>query len=66
MFKPTRDAFVECQESVVSEINSALLELKAGMNEQCYNRLRDLRNELITDIRISTEKEPSDSDQTLR
>ena len=66
MFKPTKDAFVEAQESIVSENNSALLELKTGMHEQCFNRLRDLRDELITDIRISTEKEPSASDQTQR
>lgn len=59
-------AYVELQESIVCELNTALNELKAGMYESVYNRLTDLCDELTTDIIISKEKELSSSDQTER
>lgn len=59
-------AYVELQESIVSELSLAINELKAGMYEAVYNRLTDLSDELVTDIIISKEKELSPSDQTER
>ena len=59
-------AYVELQESIVSELSLAINELKAGMHEKVYNRLTDLSDELTTDIIISKEKELSPSDQTER
>lgn len=77
-----RDLFVECQKSMLTEINQALIELKAQRFEEVYNILTNLSDELTTDIRISEEsnfekiitlgceeyakKELSNSDQTNR
>lgn len=59
-------AYVELQESIVSELNLAINELKAGMYEKVYNRLTDLCDELVTDIIISKEKELSPDLTVLR
>lgn len=56
MIKKTIDAFVECQKSVVNEINSARNELVCGRTEEAYNILTNLSAELTTDIRISEGK----------
>ena len=56
MIKKTIDAFVECQKSVVNEINSARNELVCGRTEEAYNILTNLSAELTTDIRISEDK----------
>ena len=56
MIKKTIDAFVECQKSVVNEINSARNELVCGRTEEAYNILTNLSDELATDIRISEGK----------
>lgn len=56
MMKKTVDAFVECQKSVVNEINSARNELVCGRTEEAYNILTNLSDELTTDIRISEGK----------
>ena len=56
MMKKTVDAFVECQKSVVNEINSARNELVCGRTEEAYNILTNLSAELTTDIRISEGK----------
>lgn len=56
MIKKTIDAFVECQKSVVNEINSARNELICGRTEEAYNILTNLSAELTTDIRISEGK----------
>ena len=53
MMKKTVDAFVECQKSVVNEINFARNELISGRTEEAYNILTNLSEELTTDIRIS-------------
>lgn len=53
MMKKTVDAFVECQKSVVNEINFARNELISGRPEEAYNILTNLSDELTTDIRIS-------------
>lgn len=53
MMKKTVDAFVECQKSVVNEINFARNELISGRTEEAYNILTNLSDELTTDIRIS-------------
>ena len=56
MIKKTIDAFVECQKSVVNEIDSARNELVCGRTEEAYNILTNLSAELTTDIRISEDK----------
>lgn len=56
MIKKTIDAFVECQKSVVNEINLARNELVCGRAEEAYNILTNLSAELTTDIRISEGK----------
>ena len=56
MIKKTIDAFVECQKSVVNEINSARNELVCGRTEEAYSILTNLSAELTTDIRISEGK----------
>ena len=56
MIKKTIDAFVECQKSVVNEIDSARNELVCGRTEEAYNILTNLSAELTTDIRISEGK----------
>lgn len=57
MFKPTRDAFVECQESIINELKYIMNEMKAGRQEEAYVAIRDLKNELVRDVQISTGKE---------
>lgn len=56
MMKKTVDAFVECQKSVVNEINLARNELVCGRPEEAYLILTNLSDELTTDIRISEGK----------
>lgn len=56
MIKKTIDAFVECQKSIVNEINYARNELICGRYEEAYNILTNLSDELTTDIRISESK----------
>ena len=56
MMKKTVDAFVECQKSVVNEINLARNELVCGRPEEAYIILTNLSAELTTDIRISEDK----------
>lgn len=56
MMKKTVDAFVECQKSVVNEINFARNELISGRTEEAYSILTNLSDELTTDIRISEGK----------
>lgn len=56
MMKKTVDAFVECQKSVVNEINFARNEMISGRTEEAYNILTNLSDELTTDIRISESK----------
>ena len=51
MMQRAVDAFVECQKSVVNEINSARNELVCGRTEEAYNILTNL-----SDIRISEGK----------
>ena len=55
MYKRTRDAFAECQKSIVDELNLMIDELMAGRNEEVYNRLVNLRDELVGDLLISSE-----------
>lgn len=52
-----RDAFVECQKSMLTEINQALIELKAQRFEEVYNILTSLSDELTTDVLISEESD---------
>lgn len=52
-----RDAFVECQKSILTEINQALIELKAQRFEEVYNILTSLSDELTTDVLISEESD---------
>ncbi len=56
MMKPVFDAFTECQRSVVNEINYAINELISGRYEEVYNVLKNLSDELTTDVQISTGK----------
>ena len=56
MMQRAVDAFVECQKSVVNEINLARNELVCGRTEEAYNILTNLSDELTTDIRISEGK----------
>lgn len=56
MMRKTVDAFVECQKSVVNEINFARNELISGRTEEAYNILTNLSDELMADIRISEGK----------
>lgn len=63
MFKPTEDAFVECQESIIHELGYILNEMIAGRQEEAYNATRDLRDELVKDVIISKGKEPNTCDK---
>lgn len=56
MLEKAKDAFVECQKSIVNEINYARNELICGRYEEAYNILTNLFDELTTDIRISEGK----------
>lgn len=60
MLKQTRDAFAECQKSIVGELNVMIDELIAGRNEKVYNRLVDLRDELVGDLLISSDNQFED------
>ena len=60
MLKQTRDAFAECQKSIVGELNVMIDELIAGRNEEVYNRLVDLRDELVGDLLISSDNQFED------
>ena len=60
MLKQTRDAFAECQKSIVEELNVMIDELIAGRNEEVYNRLVDLRDELVGDLLISSDNQYED------
>ena len=55
MYKRTRDAFAECQKSIVGELNVMIDELIAGKNEEVYKRLVDLRDELVGDLLINSD-----------
>lgn len=66
MMKKTVDAFVECQKSVVNEINFARNELISGRTEEAYNILTNLSDELTTDIRISESKFESVLDKACK
>ena len=55
MYKRTRDAFAECQKSIVGELNVMIDELIAGRTKEVYNRLVNLRDELVGDLLISAD-----------
>lgn len=57
MIRKVMEAFTEAQESIVNELNYILNELVVGKTEEAYTSLRDLRDELVTDIRISREEQ---------
>lgn len=52
-----RDAFAECQKSMIKEINQARDELIAGRYKEVYNILTSLSDELTTDVLISEESD---------
>ena len=60
MLKQTRDAFAECQKSIVGELNVMIDELIAGRNEEVYNRLVNLRDELVGDLLINSDNQFED------
>lgn len=60
MLKKTRDAFAECQKSIVGELNVMIDELIAGRHSEVYNRLVDLRDELVGDLLISSDNQFED------
>ena len=53
MLKKVLESFTEAQESVIHELNYALAELTAGRQEEAFNSIRNLRDELVTDVIIS-------------
>ena len=53
MLKKVLESFTEAQESIIHELNYALDELVAGRQEEAFNSLRNLRDELVTDVIIS-------------
>ena len=61
MLKQTRDAFAECQKSIVGELNVMIDELIAGRNEEVYNRLVNLRDELVGDLLIHSDNQFEDA-----
>ncbi len=63
MFRKTVDAFVEAQESIIHELGYIENEMISGRQEEAYNALRDLKNELIKDVQISKGKEPNTCDK---
>lgn len=58
-----RDYFTEAQESIVQEIGLVMNDLVNKDFDRAYMRLRGLRDELVTDIRITKEKELSTANQ---
>jgi hypothetical protein len=60
MYKRTRDAFAECQKSIVGELNVMIDNLMAGRYEEVYNRLVNLRDELVGDLLIGSDNEFED------
>jgi hypothetical protein len=60
MLKQTRDAFAECQKSIVGELNVMIDELIAGRNEEVYIRLVNLRDELVGDLLINSDNQFED------
>ena len=61
MLKQTRDAFAECQKSIVGELNVMIDELIAGRTEEVYNRLVNLRDELVGDLLIGSDNKFEDA-----
>ena len=47
------EAFVESQESIISELNYIINELICGRQEETFVALRDLRDELTVDVIIA-------------
>lgn len=62
----TQDPFVEAQKSMLNELIDIRLDLMTNRKENALRRVVRLINELDEDIKISTKKEPSSSDQTER
>lgn len=63
MFRKTADAFVECQESIINELGYIMNEMISGRQEEAYNAIRDLKDELVKDVIISKGKEPNTYDK---
>jgi len=55
--------FVECQMSIVEEIGLVMNDLVNKDNDKAFLRLRNLRDELVTDINITLKKELSTTNQ---
>lgn len=62
----TQDPFVEAQKSMLNELIDIRLDLMTNRKENALRRVVRLINELDEDIKISTKKELSSSDQTER
>lgn len=62
----TQDPFVEAQKSMLNELIDIRLDLMTNRKENALRRVVRLINELDEDIKISTKKELSSSDQTKR
>jgi len=63
MIEKTVDAFVECQESIINELGYIMNEMISGRQEEAYNAIRDLKDELVKDVIISKGKEPNTYDK---
>lgn len=61
-----QDPFVEAQKSMLNELIDIRLDLMTNRKENALRRVVRLINELDEDIKISTKKELSSSDQTKR
>ena len=53
----SKDFFTEAQESIVEEIGIVMADMVEKNFDKAYLRLRNLKDELVTDIKISKEKE---------
>lgn len=53
----SKDFFTEAQESIVEEIGIVMADMVEKNFDKAHLRLRNLKDELVTDIKISKEKE---------
>lgn len=61
-----QDPFVEAQKSMLNELIEIRLDMMTNRQDNALRRVVRLINELDEDIKISTKKELSSSDQTER
>lgn len=52
----SKDFFTEAQESIVEEIGIVMADMAEKNFDKAFLRLRNLRDELVADIKISKEK----------